>query len=355
MFKVLVTAVGGGGIGEQIVKALRISKKNYYIVGTDIKETSKGLYEVDKPIIIPVANDPAYIEILLNICLQEDIKVLFCGSEAEIKRISPERKRFIEQGILFPYNKQEILDLCFDKLETINWLKKNEFAYPQTFLLSISEDLNHITEFPVVLKPHLASGGSTNVFIAQDEKELLLFSSYLFAIYDSFIAQQYIGTPDDEYTVGVLSDMEGNLINSIAVRKNILTGLSNKIRVPNRTNKKELGDTLAISSGISQGEIGRFETITKQCEAIALKMNCVGAVNIQCRVVNDLVHVFEINPRFSGTTSLRAIVGYNEPDTLIQKYFSGAEPELHFAYKTGIIMRGITEMFIERGEVPTEK
>ncbi len=48
-------------------------------------------------------------------------------------------------------------------------------------------------------------------------------------------------------------------------------------------------------------------------------MGATAPINIQCRVVGDKVVPFEINPRFSGTTSLRAMVGYNEPDTLIRR------------------------------------
>ena len=42
---VVVTAVGGGGNGEQLVKALRLSNLDYTIVGTDVMAHSKGLYE----------------------------------------------------------------------------------------------------------------------------------------------------------------------------------------------------------------------------------------------------------------------------------------------------------------------
>jgi len=342
----MVTAVGGGGVGEQIIKALRLSNKGYYIIGVDIQELSKGFSEVDKAYIVPPADNLDYINLIFDICEKENVNVLFCGSEAELKRISPERNRFTERGILFPYNNQETLDLCFDKLSTTKWLEDNNFRFPNTQLVSSPKELLTINDFPVVLKPHLNSGGSANVFVVQDDNELSLFGTYLFSIYNAFIVQQYIGSVYDEYTVGVLLDMEGNLINSIAVRKNILSGLSNKIRVKNRTAKIELGDTLAISSGVSQGEIGSFPIITKQCEDIALRMKCVSAINIQCRVVDNRVYVFEINPRFSGTTSLRAIVGYNEPDVLIQKHFFNYAPELHFEYKNGVVLRGLSEQLI---------
>jgi len=75
-------------------------------------------------------------------------------------------------------------------------------------------------------------------------------------------------------------------------------------------------------------------------------MGCRGSVNVQCRFVDGKVYVFEINPRFSGTTSLRAMVGYNEPDTLIRRHLLGEDIAPHFEYKTGFIMRGLKEAFI---------
>jgi len=146
--------------------------------------------------------------------------------------------------------------------------------------------------------------------------------------------------------VGVLSSMDGELINSIAVKRMILTSLSNRIKAPNRTGKAELGKTLAISSGVSQGEIGVFREVTAPCEEIAARLGSRGAINIQCRYVDGEVYVFEINPRFSGTTSLRAMVGYNEPDILIRKHLLGEEIKPFFEYKTGYILRGLEESYI---------
>ena len=57
--------------------------------------------------------------------------------------------------------------------------------------------------------------------------------------------------------------------------------------------------------------------------------------------------MFEVNPRFSGTTSLRAMVGYNEPDILIRKHVLGESIEPGWAYGSGIIMRSLHETFID--------
>jgi carbamoyl-phosphate synthase large subunit len=74
--------------------------------------------------------------------------------------------------------------------------------------------------------------------VAQDVDELKFACSYLVRQGKVALVQEYIGTPDQEYTVGVLCDLDGQLINSIAVKRYILSSLSNKIRIPNLTLKK---------------------------------------------------------------------------------------------------------------------
>ena len=344
---VMVTGVGGGGNGEQLLKCLKLSNNNYTIIGGDMSSVSKGLLEVDIPYILPPANDKTYIETVMHLCDKHDVKALFTGSEPELKVISKNRKKFEEKGIFIPMNPEQVINICMDKNKTMEWLKRNGFNCPESFSIKTERDISKIRNFPVVLKPSIGSGGSTNVFIVQNKEELEMFGKYLLKIYEEFIAQRYVGDVHSEFTVGVLLDMNGNFINSIAVKKNILSGLSNRIKVKNKTGIKNLGEILAISSGISQGDIGKYPEVTKECEKVAVKLGCTGAVNIQCRYYENKVYIFEINPRFSGTSSLRALVGYNEPDVLIRKHLLGEEIQTGFPYSEGCIMRGLEEKLIE--------
>jgi len=201
----------------------------------------------------------------------------------------------------------------------------------------------------VVVKPSVGGGGSANVFIAQTRDELLAFGTHLLTIYPRFVVQEYVGTPEDEYTVGVLFSQDGSFLNSIAVKRVLGTALSTRARVSNRTARTELGPVLLISSGVSQGRIGHWPEVTGQCEVIAKALKPCGPVNIQCRLVNGKVVVFEINPRFSGTTSMRAMVGYNEPDVLIRKDVFGENIAERFEYREGTIMRALSEVEIPVG------
>lgn len=343
---VMVTGVGGGGHGEQILKAIKMADTNYRIIGGDMSPVSKGLMDVDVPYLLPPATDGAYIDCVLAVCRKEGVKALFHGSEPELKVMSAQRDRIREAGIFLPINPAEVIETCMDKVKTTELLEKLGYEMPRSVTVRNVEDLAAVDFYPAVLKPSVGGGASANTMLAQTPKEMEMFGRYLLDIYPEFIIQEYVGTPDMEFTVGVLHSMDGELINSIAVNRSIISSLGNRIKVANKTGRKELGDVLAISSGISQGEIGRFPEVTKPCEEIAASLGVCGAVNIQCRLVGKQVYVFEINPRFSGTTSLRAMVGYNEPDILIRQHLFGETPVRHFEYKHGMIMRGLEETIV---------
>lgn len=349
---VFVTGVGGGGHGEQILKALKLAKTNYTIIGGDISPYSKGLLEVDHSYILPPATDPDYIGSILKICRRHNVVALFHGSEPELKVMSANREILESHGLFLAINPAQVIETCMDKVKMFNFLKRNGFHCADFRKIVSQEDLEDFNVFPAVLKPSVGSGGSANTFLAQNKEELLCFGRHLLSIYPEFVVQEYIGTPDCEYTVGILSSMDGELLNSIAVKRNILSSLSNRLKVENRTLNKKLGNILALSSGISQGEIGPFPEVTKQCEEVATALGSRGPSNIQCRLVDERVYVFEINPRFSGTTSLRAMVGYNEPDVLIRKHVLKQEVTPYFKYGSGIILRGLSEILLDPAKLP---
>jgi carbamoyl-phosphate synthase large subunit len=329
-----------------------MAETGYSIIGADISPHSKGLYEVDRSYLLPPATDAGYIDALIDICERHQVKALFHGSEPEMKAMSNHRKRIESKGIFLPINPKHVIDTCMDKVSLSQFLSSNGFHTIGFRSVASKQDLDSVGDFPVVLKPSVGSGGSANAFLAQNKDELLALGSYLLSMYSEFIIQDYVGTPDSEFTVGVLTSMDGELMGSIAVKRSIMSSLSNRLRVKNRTAKRELGDVLALSSGISQGEIGPFPEVTQRCEEIAKGLGARGPLNIQCRLVDGEVKVFEINPRFSGTTSLRAMVGFNEPDLLIRRHVLRQTIQLPIECQSGMIVRGLSELLIDPSRAP---
>lgn len=337
---VVITGVGGGGVGEQVMKSLRLCGDRYRIIGTDMTEFSIGLYRADTRYILPPANNDDYIDKLLEICDKEKARVLVLGSEPELRTISKHRQRFAEQGILLLINDQEVIDRCMNKWETHLWLEVHGFKSPYSYLPDGNNPPD--IELPAIVKPAIGGGGSFNCYMARDRDELLFFVNYIRKQGIQPVIQRYMGDADNEYTVGVLTDMvNGELLGSIALRREITSGLSNRMRIPTHDG----GKMLVVSSGISQGEFRDYPQIRQECERIALALDSRGPLNIQCRVHRGEVYVFEINPRLSGTTYLRALAGRNDPDILIRRHLLGDNAPLS-EYKEGLALRGLTEEVI---------
>lgn len=347
---VIVTGTGGGGVGEQIVKALRLAQTNYAIIATDVTDLSAGRAMADAFHLLPRADAPDYIAALLALAERTGARAIFCGSEPELKTLAKARARIEAAGLLLPVNPDSVLETCLDKGRTAEFLEGHGFAVPRTLRIAAPADLEMVDFLPAILKP-VSGGGSANVFIAQDRNELELFARYLLGLGGGFIAQQYVGEEKSEFTVGVLLSMEGELINSVAIRREISSGLGSRLRVANRGGDARFGSHLVVSSGISQGHLARYPQVTEPCERMALALGCRGAVNFQCRMVGGAPLVFEINPRFSGTTSIRALAGYNEPDVLIRRHVLGEAVAPRFAYRAGHYRRGLAEWLVAEDEV----
>jgi len=349
----MVTGIGGGGHGEQILKALRLGERSYDIVGCDMSPYSKGLKEVDHPYVVPSARDPQYVHKILAICKKHRVKALFHGSEPELLIMSRNRDVFMKEGIFLPINPESVIETCMSKSKTFRFMESHGFLHPATRVFGNPEDVEEWSCFPAILKPSVGSGGSAHTFIAQSREELQMLGTYLLnsKVCPEIIVQEYVGTPQMEFTVGVLSDMNGALLNSIGVKRDLGSSLSCRIRVPNRTGLAEYGRYLSVSTGVSQGEIGPFPSVTAPCEGLAKALGACGPINIQCRVHKGQVYVFEVNPRFSGTTSIRAMVGFNEPDILIRKHVLGEDITPRFLYKTGVVVRGLEETFFEESDL----
>ncbi|MCJ2166241.1 MULTISPECIES: ATP-grasp domain-containing protein [unclassified Pseudodesulfovibrio] len=343
---VLVTGTGGGGLGEQLVKALRLADVKYHLVATDVTEQSAGISRGDAWEILPPASAPGYFDALMSVCVKHNVEVLLPGSEAEMKVLSERRDDVAGQGLFMPMNSRTMISLCSDKVQFFEKMNALGIEIPWFRSIRKVKEVESLPSYPAVFKPSVGSGGSANTFIVQSPDEGRMIASYLCTLYPEFIAQEYVGQPDSEYTVGVLSDLDGQIINSIAVKRNTLSALSCRFKAANRTGRKDLGDMLVISSGISQGEIGPFPEVTGPCEAIAQKLGSIGPCNIQLRLMDGKIYLFEINPRFSGTTSLRAMVGFNEPDLLIRRHLLREEIEPRFDYDSGVIMRRLEETIV---------
>jgi carbamoyl-phosphate synthase large subunit len=341
---VLVAGVGGGGTGMELIKAFKIAQSKYKIVGTDMWSNSYGLSEIQSRYVIPPASSDNYIDALIKICKKENVQAIATGSEPELKQVAQNAKIFEENGVKVLLNPWKVIELCTDKLALMNFLRSKNIKCPYSFLYTEESDIKKIESYPVVIKPKIG-GGSQNVFLAQDQEEALFFTQYLQKYGYEPLVQEYVGSHDEEYTIGILYADNGKLLTSIAMKRMLGSALSTRQTIINPVTKVKY----VISSGTSQGLIDDFKDIRDSAEKIAAAIGANGPVNIQCRKTDDGIVPFEINPRFSGSTAPRCVVGYNEPD-IFCRYRLFDEIPKKIEYKFGYVVRSLIEKYISVDE-----
>lgn len=298
-YNILITGTGGCGVGEGLYKSLEnLDKYKIYTCNS----SDNSLYLFDKPensFIVPPANSNNYSSVLIDICKKNDIGIILPGSEHELVAFVNNREKFDAENILIFANSAEVINTFDNKWETFVKLNSLAVLTPDTTLDANDETFFNRNKFPLIVKP-IHGNASKNVFVVNSQDELKSVCHYLSLKNVPFVIQEHIGSSSEEYTISVLSDFSGEYLGSIVLKRILAGGFSQFV------------------------ECDEFLDLDKIAQEIASKVSSKGPLNIQCRIMDDKLYVFEINPRFSGTTPFRTLLGFNEADILISKELEGA-------------------------------
>ena len=331
---VMIAGIAGASLGTEIAKSLRLAG-GYEIFGCDISGLAYGHFDPNFRH-TDVLDRENYIASLRRACARREIDVLIAGAEKTMSLIAAHADKFDADGVRVCQNNPDVIAVCNQKARCFEILAGRDITIPQTRLLSSPDDLDGF-EIPCVIKPNTDSGGSAYVFYAGTLEDAKLYSSFLIANGQTALAQGYISHDAGEFTVGVLSLPDGSIAGSIALRRSFESKLSISAK----------GDGFLISSGISQGEIRDFAQIRQTAEAIARAVGSTGPLNVQGRVTSTGQFVpFEINPRFSASTYLRAMAGFNEIDFFI-KHLTGSATMPQLSINEGWYLRSLDQTFAD--------
>lgn len=318
---VLVTGIGSGGAGEGVVKSLNMVKGKYRIIGTDMNSLSAMTFRVDAGYKIPKCTDTSYFDRLNKICKDEKVEVLIPGSDAEMDVISNNLEK-IDKRIFVLAHPKETVNICRDVWNTYLFLKKNKFYTPESYIPEEPRNL----KFPLIVKDRFG-GGSKNIFVVEDKKELDYALNALKKKNLKPIVQEYVGNINEEYTTGVLFSKERKLISSVTFKRTLLAGASG---------------TMICKE---------FKEINEYAVKIASKLNTIGSINLQSRLVDGKPYIFEINPRFSGSSPARAGLGVNEVDLAIESYYLNKKVDEIKPKTNTIVMRCFQEIYSDLDEL----
>ncbi|WNH10237.1 ATP-grasp domain-containing protein [Thalassobellus suaedae] len=306
---ILITSAGRR---VSLVKAFKNELKklvpisNVFTVDYD-PELSAACYESDKSFPVPKAEDLNYIDSLLNICIENDIKLIIPTIDTELLVLSKNKNMFLDKGIIIIVSSVDFVLKCRDKHKIHDFFVKNNIQVAKEYSRSDYK-------FPLFLKPYDGSRSVDNFIIKRKEdlnsmhleNEKLMFLEYLDQdLYEEFTCDMYYD--------------KNNKLKCVVPRKRI-----------------EIRDG-EVNKGITKKNI----IIDFSKKHLSHINGAVGCLTVQFfkHKVNEQIIGIEINPRFGGGFPLTYLAGANYVKWILEEYLFNKEIDEQFdCWKNNLLM-----------------
>lgn len=281
---VLVTGVGGN-VGQGILRIIRSSFPEIRLIATDVGRVTAGHHFCDAFYQVPYAYDSGFRAAFLQIPGLEKVDLIIPSTDYEALYLSS----FASELPAVIASSPKCIRTCLDKWTTWTVLSSAGVPFAESCLPSQYDG----TWGGVVVKPR-EGRGSRDVFF--DPENVSDFE-------DTFVVQRRsFGV---EITTSFYVCRNGELRGPITFTRSLRDGMTERCEV-----------TFTYE-----------EKLQSLIEKTVHALNIVGPCNIQSIVdEGGAVVPFEINCRYSGTSSVRSQLGFEDVRYGIQEYLLGEEP-----------------------------
>ena len=293
MKNILITSAGKRVVlvktFQKTLQEMGLDAKVYTV---DLKpEMAPAGYVSEECIKVPRCTSDDYMDVLLQICIDKQIGVVIPTIDTELKVLSENRARFLEQGIQIVISDTAFITTCRDKRLTDSLF--HELGIPTPKIM----DKDHVT-FPLFAKPYDGSL-SANTHLVHDQEELTkdILND------PKMLLMEYVNTKEyREFTVDMYYGQDGQ-VKGIVPRERIeiRAGEINK----GITRKNMIVGFLKQRMGTLQGVRG-----------------CI-CLQLFYRLSDHDIKGIEINPRFGGGFPLTYYAKANYAEYIIREYLLG--------------------------------
>lgn len=278
------------------------------IIATDMQLSAPALQVADVKLQVPAVYDPNYIDITLDICKKHKVNALISLNDLELPILANNKRLFEELGVKVIVSSPEVIDICFDKYKTAQWIESIGLKSPKTYIRL--EDAKKALEtgeisFPLFMKPRWGSGSIGLESISDMEDLEIYYNILMKKIKKTILATASIGNEyiliqekltGNEYGLDVMNDLDGNNV-----------GVSVKQKLAMRSGETDKAITLDLPDVKQMGE------------QIGKELRHIGNldVDIMQRANGDYC-ILELNPRFGGGFPFSYEAGVNLPKAIIE-------------------------------------
>ena len=278
------------------------------IIATDMQLSAPALQVADVKLQVPAVYDPNYIDITLDICKKHTVNALISLNDLELPILANNKHLFEELGVKVIVSSSEVIDICFDKYKTAQWIESIGLKSPKTYIRL--EDAKKALEtgeisFPLFMKPRWGSGSIGLESISDMEDLDIYYNILMKKIKKTILATASVGNEyiliqekltGNEYGLDVMNDLDGNNV-----------GVSVKQKLAMRSGETDKAITLDLPDVKQMGE------------RIGKELRHIGNldVDIMQRANGDYC-ILELNPRFGGGFPFSYEAGVNLPKAIIE-------------------------------------
>ena len=281
--------------------------ENDKIVATDMQLSAPALTAADVKIQVPAVYDPSYIDVTLNICKEQKIDALLCLNDLELPILAENKAKFEALGVTVIVSDPEVIDICFDKFKTAQWVESIGLNAPKTYV-RLADAKAALAKgeiaFPLFMKPRWGSGSIGLESIADMEGLDIYYNLLMKKIKKTILATASVGDEyimiqeklgGKEFGLDVMNDLKGNNV-----------GVSVKQKLAMRAGETDKAITVDIPEVYEMGK------------KIGENLRHIGNldVDIMQRANGDYC-VLELNPRFGGGYPFSYEAGVNMPKAIL--------------------------------------
>ncbi len=251
-------------------------------------------------------NDINYIEDLIEICNNWQIKIIIPTIDTELLILSQNKERFKKLGIKLVVSDEKFVSICRDKRLT------NHFFIDKKIDIPIQYDKSNF-QFPLFIKPYDGSL-SKDIYLINKEEELTEFHLQN----SKLMFMEYIDNSlYDEFTIDAYYDRNSEL----------------KCVVPRKRISVRSGE---ISKGLTCNNF-LVDYVIKKLNLIEGAIGCL-TIQVFFNEKTQRVVGIEINPRFGGGYPLSYLAGANFPKWIIVEYLLERSVSFYDKWESNLLM-----------------
>lgn len=277
------------------------------IIATDMQLSAPALTAADVKIQVPAVYADDYIDRTLKICMDNNVKAVICLNDLELPILAANKDKFEDMGINVLVSSPEVIDICFDKYRTAQYVESLGLDTPATYvdyMAAVNALKTGTLKFPLVLKPRWGSGSIGIEFVHSMDELEEIYAMLLKKVKKSILANASQGDEyiliqqkieGQEYGIDVMNDLEG---------KN--RGVSVKKKLAMRAGETDKAQTI---DNESIRNIGR---------TLGDNLLHIGNLDVDVFEKEGKYYVLELNPRFGGGFPFSYEAGVNFPKAIIE-------------------------------------